>query len=131
MRIRTPFLDCLCPNTAPDAFTDEDKRMFADPIRYKEFRHALEADMNVRSERLVHCFLYSLLTNRKSAHHLVLRESELQKAVRAACKGYMLQKLAKKPWIADHREHVFDDYPLIQISLKCLVTVSDTRLVRL
>ncbi|KAI0940653.1 hypothetical protein AcW1_003794 [Taiwanofungus camphoratus] len=71
------------PATENYAFTDEDKRMFADPIRYKEFRHALEADMN-------------------SAHHLVLRESELQKAVRAACKGYMLQKLAKKPWIADH-----------------------------
>ena len=31
-----------------DAFTDEDKRTFADPEYYKNFRRELESELNVR-----------------------------------------------------------------------------------
>ncbi|KAI0720658.1 FAD/NAD-binding domain-containing protein [Fomitopsis betulina] len=70
----------------PDAenyvFSEEDKELFKDPAFYKRFRHELENDMN-------------------SMHPIIMKDSSLQHAGRAALHAYMVRKLAKKPWIAE------------------------------
>lgn len=47
-----------------------------------------------------------MLTKEKlqSQHALTSKDSEMQKVTRAAFKEHMVQKLARKPWIADHGE---------------------------
>ncbi|KAI0720647.1 FAD/NAD-P-binding domain-containing protein [Fomitopsis betulina] len=65
-----------------DVFSEEDKELFKDPAFYKRFRHELENDMN-------------------SMHPIIMKDSSLQHAGRAALHAYMVRKLAKKPWIAE------------------------------
>ncbi|RDB29291.1 putative sterigmatocystin biosynthesis monooxygenase stcW [Hypsizygus marmoreus] len=64
-------------------FTPEDKKNFADPTYYKNFRWELESELN-------------------AAHPATIRGSTLQIAAREVFEADMLKKLAKKPWIADH-----------------------------
>ncbi|KAF7799420.1 hypothetical protein EIP86_010654 [Pleurotus ostreatoroseus] len=71
------------PDSENYVFTEEEKRSFEDPAYYKEFRHALESDLN-------------------SVHQTTMRESAMQEGARAAFKANMIKRLAKKPWIADH-----------------------------
>ncbi|KIP12732.1 hypothetical protein PHLGIDRAFT_123818 [Phlebiopsis gigantea 11061_1 CR5-6] len=71
------------PASTNYVFTEEEKEKFKDPEYYKEFRHALEDDLN-------------------GVHLGTLKDTEMQKGAREAFKASMLQRLAKKPWIADH-----------------------------
>ncbi|KAJ6609350.1 hypothetical protein B0H10DRAFT_1813845 [Mycena sp. CBHHK59/15] len=64
-------------------FTDKDKEQFKDPAFYKEFRRDLESDLN-------------------SSHVATLRGHPVQEAGRVAFKADMIQRLQKKPWIAEH-----------------------------
>ncbi|KAI0344764.1 FAD/NAD-binding domain-containing protein [Trametopsis cervina] len=64
-------------------FSKEERQAFRDPAYYKQFRVALESDLN-------------------SVHQGTLRGSNMQKGAREAFKANMLKRLAKKPWIADH-----------------------------
>ncbi|KAH9830110.1 FAD/NAD-binding domain-containing protein [Rhodofomes roseus] len=70
------------PDVENYVFTDEDKERFRDPEYYKQFRHELEADLN-------------------SVHPATIRDSDAQRAGRAAFHAHMKNKLTKKPWIAD------------------------------
>ncbi|PSR70625.1 hypothetical protein PHLCEN_2v13485 [Hermanssonia centrifuga] len=65
------------------AFSEEEKQSFQDPAYYKQFRHALEEDLN-------------------SSHQAILRGTPMQMGAREVFKANMLKRLAKKPWIADH-----------------------------
>ncbi|THG96305.1 hypothetical protein EW026_g5500 [Hermanssonia centrifuga] len=65
------------------AFSEEEKKSFQDPAYYKQFRHALEEDLN-------------------SSHQAILRGTPMQMGAREVFKANMLKRLAKKPWIADH-----------------------------
>ncbi|KAG7452053.1 FAD/NAD-binding domain-containing protein [Guyanagaster necrorhizus] len=64
-------------------FTEEDKQRFQDPVYYKKFRRELESGLN-------------------DAHAATIRGNPLQDIAKAAFKEIMVQRLAKKPWIADH-----------------------------
>ncbi|KAE9409300.1 FAD/NAD-P-binding domain-containing protein [Gymnopus androsaceus JB14] len=64
-------------------FTDEDKQKFSNPEYYKNFRKAIESDMN-------------------GAHSATIRGHPLQQGARKIFGEIMRVKLAKKPWIADH-----------------------------
>ncbi|KAG5653916.1 hypothetical protein H0H81_009508 [Sphagnurus paluster] len=68
-------------------FTDEDRKKFQDPAYYKDFRWQLESEMN-------------------GANPATLRGTPMQKGAKDAFREDMLKKLAKKPWIADHRERM-------------------------
>ncbi|KAH9932370.1 uncharacterized protein B0H18DRAFT_904183 [Fomitopsis serialis] len=65
-----------------DVFSEEDKERLKDTEYYKQFRHELESDLN-------------------SVHPSTLKDSDAQRAGRAAFHAHMKKKLAKKPWIAD------------------------------
>lgn len=89
-----------------DVFTEEEKEKFKDPEYYKEFRHALEDDLNVSVlGSTSHTPTYDLLCGGWQGVHLgTLKDTAMQKGAREAFKASMLQRLAKKPWIADHSE---------------------------
>ncbi|KAF8913205.1 hypothetical protein CPB84DRAFT_1670651 [Gymnopilus junonius] len=74
-------------------FSEKDKATFQDPAYYNRFRREIEAEMNVGYV----CIIFSVL-----AHPLTRIENPLIPEVREEFKKSMLQKLAKKPWIADH-----------------------------
>ncbi|KAJ7457359.1 FAD/NAD-P-binding domain-containing protein [Mycena latifolia] len=59
-------------------FTDEEREKLKDPKVFKEFRHAVEHDMN-------------------SFHALIIRESEIQKESRKAFEESMKKETASKP----------------------------------
>lgn len=44
-------LQCVELMSVSDKFTDEDKQKFSNPEYYKNFRRALESDLNVREDR--------------------------------------------------------------------------------
>ncbi|KAF5385387.1 hypothetical protein D9615_001078 [Tricholomella constricta] len=67
-------------------FTEEDKKKFQDPAYYNDFRWQLESELN-------------------SANPATLRGSAMQEGAKIAFREDMVQKLAKKPWIADHCKH--------------------------
>ncbi|KAI0093155.1 FAD/NAD-binding domain-containing protein [Irpex rosettiformis] len=71
------------PSPGNYIFTDEEKTSFKDPVYYKQFRQALESELN-------------------SVHQSTLRGNAMQQAAREAFKANMLERLAKKPWIADY-----------------------------
>ena len=90
---------------AADVFTDEDKRKFENPEYYKQFRRELESELNVR-----HVPLRALTRParahqcpKQSVHPATLRDTPMQLGGRAVFKEQMRRRLAKKPWIADHR----------------------------
>ncbi|KAK0209013.1 FAD/NAD-binding domain-containing protein [Desarmillaria ectypa] len=64
-------------------FTEEDKKRFQDLTYYKKFRRDLESGMN-------------------DVYGVTIRGNPLQDMARAAFKEIMVQRLAKKSWIADH-----------------------------
>ncbi|KAK0199132.1 FAD/NAD-binding domain-containing protein [Armillaria mellea] len=64
-------------------FTEEDRKRFQDPVYYKKFRLEIEAGLN-------------------EAHAATIRGSPLQTIAKAAFTEVMVQRLAKKSWIADH-----------------------------
>ncbi|PPQ64327.1 hypothetical protein CVT26_002210 [Gymnopilus dilepis] len=64
-------------------FTEKDKATFKDPAYYNKFRRDIEREMNL-------------------AHPLTRLANPMIHEVRDEFKKTMLQKLAKKPWIADH-----------------------------
>ncbi|KDR85545.1 hypothetical protein GALMADRAFT_234472 [Galerina marginata CBS 339.88] len=64
-------------------FTDKDKEAFKDPVYYNKFRREIEGDMNL-------------------AHPATLTGNPMQVHARIEFEKSMLQKLAKKPWIASH-----------------------------
>ncbi|GJE84376.1 NAD(P)/FAD-dependent oxidoreductase [Phanerochaete sordida] len=71
------------PTSENYVFSEEEKASFRDNDYYKQFRHDLEADLN-------------------SVHQGTLKDSDMQKGARAAFRANMLERLTKKPWIADH-----------------------------
>ncbi|KAF8167543.1 FAD/NAD-binding domain-containing protein [Crassisporium funariophilum] len=77
-------------------FTEQDKKAFADPDHYRKFRHRLESDLAVSK-------IPSLYTCRsQSAHPVTLAGNAIGAAARIDFEASMRQKLARKPWIADH-----------------------------
>ncbi|PPQ79898.1 hypothetical protein CVT25_002954 [Psilocybe cyanescens] len=80
-----PSLDRVSGDSSVNnyTFTDKDKEAFKDPKIYNEFRREIEQDMN-------------------HAHPATLLGSPLEKMARAEFTESMRQKLAKRPWIADH-----------------------------
>ncbi|KAJ3989070.1 FAD/NAD-binding domain-containing protein [Lentinula detonsa] len=64
-------------------FTEKDKQKFKDKEYYREFRRALESDLN-------------------GAHSATLQGHPLQQGARKIFEEIMKQKLSKKPWIAEH-----------------------------
>jgi hypothetical protein len=88
-----------------DFFTEEEKQSFRDPGRYKQFRKDIEASMNVctRDKTLSE---KSHLICLQGAQLATLRGHPMQEGARTLFKQTMLQKLGKKPWIADHREYI-------------------------
>ncbi|KAL5536604.1 hypothetical protein ACEPAF_427 [Sanghuangporus sanghuang] len=79
------------PSSENYAFSEDDKRAFEDPKFYREFRHDLESELN-------------------SVHYTTIKGSALQKAAREAFRADMLQRLSKKPWIADY---LMPDFPVL------------------
>ncbi|KAI0812627.1 hypothetical protein BC629DRAFT_949981 [Irpex lacteus] len=71
------------PSPGNYIFSEEEKKLFKDPVYYKQFRRSLESELN-------------------SVHQSTLRDSAMQKGAREAFRANMLERLAKKPWIADH-----------------------------
>ena len=84
-------------------FTDEDKERFRDIETYKAFRHNLEDALNVSSSIIVRT-VCSSSSYSQSVHSSTLKGSEMQNAARQAFKSSMIERLKKKPWIADHRK---------------------------
>ncbi|KAI0057663.1 FAD/NAD(P)-binding domain-containing protein [Artomyces pyxidatus] len=70
------------PDSTDFGFTDADRERFKDPAVYKEFRRALENDVN-------------------SVSQVTIRGTELQKIVATICKEDMVKRLAKKPELID------------------------------
>ncbi|KAI0057669.1 FAD/NAD-P-binding domain-containing protein [Artomyces pyxidatus] len=66
------------PESTDFQFTEADRESFKDPAFYKEFRHAVEDDLN-------------------SVSQVTIRGSEMQKAAAAAFKEDMVKKLENKP----------------------------------
>ncbi|EPQ60007.1 flavin-binding monooxygenase [Gloeophyllum trabeum ATCC 11539] len=64
-------------------FTEEDKQRFRNPAFYRKFRHMLEQELN-------------------SIHASTLKGTKQQQEAREAFQQNMRERLAKKPWIADH-----------------------------
>ncbi|KAI0077436.1 FAD/NAD-binding domain-containing protein [Panus rudis PR-1116 ss-1] len=71
------------PGSQNFKFTEDDHKAFEDPEYYKQFRHDLESELN-------------------SVHLSTLRGTPMQLGAKKAFKESMIQRLAKKPWIADH-----------------------------
>ncbi|KAI0275485.1 hypothetical protein BC834DRAFT_52296 [Gloeopeniophorella convolvens] len=70
------------PQSTDYVFTDEDREKFKDPAYYKEFRRAVESDLN-------------------SVSQATRRGSELQKIAAALFKAEMEKKVAARPELAD------------------------------
>ncbi|KAF5312247.1 hypothetical protein D9619_002761 [Psilocybe cf. subviscida] len=66
-------------------FTEKDKEQFKDPVYYAKVRGDIESDLN-------------------AAHPATMINNPMQENGRAFFKETMLERLAKKPWIADHRK---------------------------
>ncbi|TFK42010.1 FAD/NAD-P-binding domain-containing protein [Crucibulum laeve] len=64
-------------------FTEKDKEAFKNREYYRKFRHSLEVNLN-------------------SAHVATMKGSAVQIVAQQEFRRIMLEKLAKKPWIADH-----------------------------
>ncbi|KAL0951913.1 hypothetical protein HGRIS_008568 [Hohenbuehelia grisea] len=64
-------------------YTDDDKKLFQDPVFYKEFRRRMESELN-------------------AAQMAVMIGSPIQKGAPAIFKEMMLKRLSRKPWIAEH-----------------------------
>ncbi|OCH86448.1 FAD/NAD-binding domain-containing protein [Obba rivulosa] len=71
------------PSSTNFVFTDEERERFKDTASFKLFRHELEAEFH-------------------TMHALTLKGSAVQKESRETFEKNMRDKLAKKPWIADH-----------------------------
>ncbi|OSD03668.1 FAD/NAD-P-binding domain-containing protein [Trametes coccinea BRFM310] len=73
------------------SFTPEEIEKFKNDTEFfRTFRHTIEDDFN-------------------SAHAYTIRGTEMQMAYRDACKQFMEQKLASKPWIKDQ---IIPDFPV-------------------
>ncbi|KAI0311859.1 FAD/NAD-P-binding domain-containing protein [Amylostereum chailletii] len=70
------------PGDTNMSFTEDERKLFSDPEKFRKFRHALEGELN-------------------SLHSLSIRGSELQKATKAAFEEDMKQKMASKPGLAE------------------------------
>ncbi|KAI0688048.1 hypothetical protein BC835DRAFT_1374533 [Cytidiella melzeri] len=57
----------------------------------------------------------------QSVHQGTHRDSDMQKGAREAFKTNMLKRLAKKPWIADHRSLL-----VLDILRRCVKTTSSS-----
>ncbi|KAF8428410.1 hypothetical protein L210DRAFT_3564312 [Boletus edulis BED1] len=71
------------PGIANYTFDEQDKEKFRNPEFYEEFRHHLQAELD-------------------SIHSYTLRNPEREVADRTQFTEHIRQRLAKKPWIADH-----------------------------
>jgi len=78
------------PSTVNYKFSEEDKAVFKNPEYYKQFRRALESELN-------------------SVHSSTLRGTPMQQGARQAFKESMTQRLESKAWIADH---LIPDFPV-------------------
>ncbi|KAJ6548136.1 FAD/NAD-binding domain-containing protein [Mycena vulgaris] len=78
------LMNCLGrePGDTNMTFTDEEREKLKDPQRYKEFRHAIEHDLN-------------------SVYPLIIRESEMQKQTRKDFEASMKQATAGKPGLLE------------------------------
>ncbi|PSR73745.1 hypothetical protein PHLCEN_2v10435 [Hermanssonia centrifuga] len=81
----TKFSELLSRDVFSDenyVFSEEEKERLDDPVFGRQFRHALEQDMN-------------------SLHTVTMRNSPLQQQVQVWFKAHMIHRLAKKPEIAE------------------------------
>ncbi|KAJ8508460.1 hypothetical protein ONZ45_g9267 [Pleurotus djamor] len=94
--LSVPFLDDLQKGLAKGEpvtnykYTDEDKESFKDPEVYRVFRRKMESELNVAQEA-------------------VMVGTEMQVMGRKFFQETMIQRLSKKPWIANH---IIPDFPV-------------------
>ena len=88
-------------------FTEEEKKGFQDREKAREFRIALEQDMNVREWRS-----YDLRGSHacQSAHMLTLRGFPFQQFAQEGLTGYLKGSLASKPGLAEKSTHCVSSY---------------------
>lgn len=102
--------------------------MFHDSTFYKDFRHHLEAELNV-SIRMV-ALGSPTFKSQQSVYGYTLRNPEREVDDRSNFMAYMKQRLAKKPWIADYSActrtlflRPFDSsYPTSRTQFSCSVS---------
>lgn len=89
----------------PDEFKEKDFERFRDDRHYQEWRRGLEDSLNVGPENIAP--VPQLVTLAQAAHLATLYGHPIQKFAQNEFRKDMLKRLAKKPWIADHRKVFF------------------------
>ncbi|KXN90086.1 Putative sterigmatocystin biosynthesis monooxygenase stcW [Leucoagaricus sp. SymC.cos] len=85
--------------TVPDYFNEQDFERFKDDHQYQEWRRELEGDLNV-SIRFILVISHSSLS--QGGHLATIHGHPINEFAQEEFKKDMLQRLAKRPWIADH-----------------------------